>query len=100
LLFQKRNGSYWLALWQEVSDWSGWNAQGTPIVNPDVPVTLTLPSEAASIQGFLPLVSTYPAYSFSNRNTVTMMVPDNPLLVEISFGRGFRHPTRPVKSRN
>ena len=96
LLFQKRDGSYWLALWQEVSDWSGWNAQGTPIVNAEVPVTLTLQKEAASIEEFLPLQSTEVAYSFSGRNTVTLMVPDYPLLVEISFGSKGGKAARPA----
>jgi hypothetical protein len=82
LLFQKHDGSYWLALWQEVSDWSGWNAQGTLITNPDAAVTLTLPVAVASIQTYRPHDSASVVESWSNQQTVTLMVPDHPLLVK------------------
>jgi hypothetical protein len=82
LLFQKHDGSYWLALWQEVSDWSGWNAQGTPITNPDVAITLTLPVAAPSIQTYRPHDSPSVVESWSEQQTVTLMVPDHPLLVK------------------
>ena len=83
LLFQKHDGSYWLALWQEVSDWKGWNAQGSAITNPDVAVTLTLPGTASTIETYEPLNSASPLESISNQQTVTLMVPDHPLLVKI-----------------
>jgi hypothetical protein len=85
LLFQKHDGSYWLALWQEVSDWNGWTAQGTPIANPDVAVTLTLPGVAASIETYLPADSSSVVDSMSNQQTVKLMVPDHPLFVRLSF---------------
>jgi hypothetical protein len=83
LLFQKHDGSYWLALWQEVSDWKGWNAQGSAITNPDVAVTLTLPMAASLIETYLPLDSASVVDSMSDQRTVTLMVPDHPLLVRI-----------------
>jgi serralysin len=83
LLFQKHDGSYWLALWQEVSDWNGWNAQGSAITNPDVALTLTLPGIASTIETYEPLNSASPLESVSNQQTVTLMVPDHPLLVKI-----------------
>jgi hypothetical protein len=83
LLFQKHDGSYWLALWQEVSDWKGWNAQGSAISNPNVSVTLTLPGVASSIETYEPLNSTSVVQSFSNQQTVALSVPDHPLFVRI-----------------
>jgi hypothetical protein len=83
LLFQKGDGTYWLALWQEVSNWKGWNAQGTVITNPDVPVELTFPTEAASLQTYRPHSSTGVVDSFSNQKSVTLMVPDHALFVKI-----------------
>lgn len=83
LLFQKHDGSYWLALWQEVSDWKGWNAQGSAITNPDIAVTLTLPTVAAIIETYEPLESTSIVQSISNQQSVSLMVPDHPLLVKI-----------------
>jgi hypothetical protein len=82
LLFQKHDGSYWLALWQEVSDWRGWNAQGTQVTNPDVAVTLTLPTPAPSIVTYRPHDSQSPEQSTNNQLTVKLMVPDHPLLVK------------------
>jgi hypothetical protein len=83
LLLQKHDGSYWLVLWQEVSNWRGWNAQGIEITNPDLAVTLTLPTAASSIETYLPLDSASVVESTSDKQTVTLMVPDNPLLVKI-----------------
>jgi hypothetical protein len=83
LLFQKHDGSYWLAVWQEVSGWKGWNAQGTAINNPVVAVTLTLPTAASSIETYEPFNSTSVLESTSNQQTVTLMVPDHPLFVKI-----------------
>jgi hypothetical protein len=85
LLFQKHDGSFWLALWQEVSDWKGWTAQGTAITNPDVAVTLTLPVAAASIETYLPMNSSLIVDSVSNQQTIKLMVPDHPLFVRLSF---------------
>jgi hypothetical protein len=82
LLFQKHDGSYWLALWQEVSDWSGWNAQGTLVTNPDVAVALTLPKAASSIETYRPHDSASIVESMSNQQSTTLMVPDHPLLVK------------------
>jgi hypothetical protein len=85
LLFQKHDGYYWLALWQEVSNWKGFNAQGTPITNPDVPVTLTLPIAAPSIVTYRPHDSASVVSTFINQQTVTLMVPDHPLLVKFTL---------------
>lgn len=82
LLFQKYDDSYWLALWQEVSDWKGWNAQGVQIINPDVAVTLTLPVAAYSIQTYRPHDSSSVVQTMSNQQTITVMVPDHPLFVK------------------
>jgi hypothetical protein len=85
LLFQKHDGSYWLALWQETSNWNGWTAQGMPITNPDVAVTLTLPASVFSIQAYRPVGSTTAVASFTDKKIVTLMVPDHPLLVRVDM---------------
>jgi hypothetical protein len=85
LVFQKHDGSYWLALWQEISNWKGWNAQGTAIANPEVAVKLTLTTTAASIQTYRPHDSTAVVESFKNQKTITLMVPDHPLLVAVNL---------------
>jgi hypothetical protein len=85
LLFQKQDGSYWLALWQEVSCWSEMNGRAAPVTNPEVAVKLTLPSAGASITTYRPHDSTAVVQSFTNQRTITLMVPDHPLLVRFSL---------------
>src|SRR5450432_1078394 len=85
LLFQKRDGSYWLAIWQEVSNWKGWNAQGYAITNPDVSVELTLQAPADSIHTYRPHYSTSVVETFTEQKSVTLAVPDHVLLVRISL---------------
>ena len=85
LLFQKQDGSYWLALWQEVSCWSDLNGRGAPVINPEVAVKLTLPNAGPSITTYRPHDSTAVVQSFTNQQTITVMVPDHPLLVRFSL---------------
>jgi hypothetical protein len=85
LLFQKQDGSYWLALWQEVSCWSELNGRGTQGTNPEVAVKLTLPNAGSSIATYRPHDSMGVVQSFANQQTVTLMVPDHPLLVKFSL---------------
>jgi hypothetical protein len=84
LLFQKQDGSYWLALWQEVSCWSELNGGGAPVTNPEVAVKLALPSAGPSITTYRPHDSTAVVQSFTNQRTITLMVPDHPLFVRFS----------------
>ncbi len=85
LLFSKQDGSYWLALWQEVSCWSDLNGRGALVTNPEVAVKLTLPNAGPSITTYRPHDSTAVVQSFANQQTVTLMVPDHPLLVKFSL---------------
>jgi hypothetical protein len=85
LLFQKQDGSYWLALWQEVSCWSELNGRGAAVTNPEVPVTLTLSNASPSITTYRPHDSIAVVQSFTNQRTITLMVPDHPLLVRFSL---------------
>jgi hypothetical protein len=85
LLFYKQDGSYWLALWQEVSCWSDLNGRGALVTNPEVAVKLTLPNAGPSITTYRPHDSTAVVQSFTNQQTVALMVPDHPLLVRFSL---------------
>jgi len=85
LLFQKQDGSYWLALWQEVSCWSELNGRGAAVTNPDVAVKLTLPNAGPFITTYRPHDSIAVVQSFTNQQTITLMVPDHPLLVKFSL---------------
>lgn len=69
LLFQKSNGSDWLALWNETA------AAHT--------VTLTLGSTASQILVFDPVKGTTSIASASNTNTISVSLGGDPLLIEV-----------------
>jgi hypothetical protein len=78
LLLQKRDGTYWLAVWQTDSIWDTTNKVA---LNPaPVPVTLTLNSPASSIKRYAPNQGTQAlasgsgtSYSFSSSAQLTLL---------------------------
>ena len=69
LLFQKSNGSDWLALWNETA------ATHT--------VTLTLGSTASQVLVFDPVKGTTSIATASNTNTISISLGGDPLLIEV-----------------
>jgi len=84
MLMQKSDGSYWLAVWNEAR----LSGPSTPaaITVPNHTVTLTLASAATTIEIYDPLTGTTATQTVSNASTVTLSVPDHPILVEIIPG--------------
>lgn len=82
VLLQKSDGTYWLALWQNVSVFD--NPTSTDLINPDLPVTLTLGSAFASAATYLPDGSINPTATFGPGLQLNLNVPDQVLLVEIT----------------
>jgi hypothetical protein len=80
-LLEKSDGTFVLAIWNEVQLQ---NAAGVDTAVAAVPVTLTLGSAFKSITIYDPLTGTSAVQSFSNASTVQLMVPDHPVLIEIS----------------
>ena len=72
LLMEKSDGSYWLSIWNESAASHS--------------VTLSLGSAASQIKVFDPLTGTSAVQSADNTNSVTLTVPDHPVLVEIATG--------------
>ncbi len=72
LLFQKSDGSDWIAIWNEQQ------ALGASHT-----ITLNLASPAATITVFDPLTGTSAFQTLSNATTAQITLPDHPVLVEV-----------------
>ena len=94
MLFQKRDGTYMLLIWQGVNG----SANGTKnndyrdVENPDRKITLKLPQKAAGIKVYRPSFNTLPdgngvmpVATIKNRSDIELSVPDHVLVVEISI---------------
>jgi hypothetical protein len=94
MLFQKRNGTYILIIWQGVNG----AANGTKnndyrdVENPDRRITLKLPQNVADIKVYRPSFNTLPdgngvlpVATVKNRSDIELSVPDHLLVVEISI---------------
>jgi hypothetical protein len=82
LLLQKSDGSFWLAVWNDVR-LSG-PSTPTPITVPPAPMTLALGAEYGSIQIFDPLNGTAPIASFGATDGIAFSLPDHPVLIRIA----------------
>ncbi len=103
ILFQKRDGRFYLVLWNDVPVYdpkstSGWEGRarrawervaGTDsasrdVSNPPVLVTLTLAAPARTLALFAPLKGTLPLSTVSAASSLKVPVPDYPVVVEIT----------------
>ena len=80
-LLEKSNGTFDIAVWQEPEIWD--NTTATPIPDSAHPVTIMLGQTAQSIEVYDPLVGTSPIATYSDVSSVTVMVSDHPLIVEV-----------------
>ncbi|MGA2657527.1 MAG: hypothetical protein ABSH34_08405 [Verrucomicrobiota bacterium] len=80
-LLQKRNGTFWLVLFEEAVSYDAKTRRDLEV--PPVTVTLTLPWAAPEIRLFRPNASTEPTERIAASSEVKLEVPDEVLLVEI-----------------
>lgn len=83
-LLQKSNGKFYLCLWQEINSYNTANNVEADINNPDVPVTLTLNTPIASAVSYWPTNSTTSISLTIFNNTISLSVPDQVLIVELT----------------
>lgn len=83
LLLEKSDGVYDLVLWQEVSSYD--THQHSDITNAAVDVTLNLARSAQNITTYEPALQENPVRSWSEVKSVSLEIPDHPLVVEITF---------------
>lgn len=81
MLMQKRNGVYYLALWQGVNSYDLVNR--VDLYPASRNVSVSFPSAMGSVRVFDPLSSTTPIKSLSAATSLTVAVPDWPVIVEI-----------------
>ena len=80
-LLQKRDGTFWLALFQEAASYDAKTRRD--LEAPAVTVSLTLPWRAPGIRLFRPNASAEPTERIAASSEVKLAVPDEVLLVEI-----------------
>ncbi|MGB6721192.1 MAG: hypothetical protein WBE72_10380 [Terracidiphilus sp.] len=83
LLLEKSNGTFDLIFWQEISSYDV--VRQTDIHNPDVTAALTLRREARRIALYQPATQAGPAHIWNDETSVPLEIPDQPLVLEISF---------------
>lgn len=83
LLLQKRNGHFFLVLWNDADNWD--EKLDKPIAYNDLPVKLTVSAPISQIRTYRPLTNGItPLQTLTNTSTVTLQVPDHPLVVELT----------------
>lgn len=90
MLMEKSDGSYWLAVWNDARVAGPGAGQVDYVAN--VGVTLNLDSPAGSVNVFDPLTGTSSVGSASNTSSVSLSLPDHPILVEITPGGSIATP--------
>ena len=86
LLLQRADGTFILALWNNVPFWYWDSIISMPVNSTPIQVMLQLQQQASSIQVFDPLVGITPITSQQNIQGMTLNVPDHPILVTITLG--------------
>ncbi|HTE28013.1 T9SS type A sorting domain-containing protein [Flavitalea sp.] len=84
-LFQRSTGNYVLGIWQGINRGVCYdfpNFQDLPADSQNI--KLILPFKAAVINVYQPLYSAEPIYTFLNKDTINLNVPDHLLFVEFS----------------
>jgi hypothetical protein len=84
LLLQKRDGRFYLVLWQEVPSYDPNTKRSLPV--PDKSVTLTLEQPFGMATTYRPNVSDKPTAHYANPRQLELGVPDHPLVVELTSG--------------
>jgi hypothetical protein len=80
-LFQKRDGRFYLILWNDVSVYN--TSSKTDIANAALPVAVTFATQPRTITRYLPLTSAT-GTSVPSAKTVAVSVTDSPVILEIT----------------
>ena len=90
MLFQKRDGTFWIVLYHEIANTASTNPDGSDIPgttrsisHPDIPVTITFGTPIKTIKSYRPNDSISPLSTNSNVASFTVQVRDTPLLLKV-----------------
>ncbi len=81
-LLQKRDGSFYLVLWQETSSYDLQAKRDTSV--PANKVNLTLDRPVSRATAYLPVNSTTPVKQYASLRQMTLYVSDTPLIVKLT----------------
>jgi len=82
LLLQHSDGEFFLILWQEVPSYDLGKAKDIGVSS--MPITLRLDHNAKTVSIYEPLVQAQPLRTYAHVTTVSLDVPDHPLVVRIT----------------
>ncbi len=82
LLLQKRNGGFYLVIWNEAVSYDNQTEKDIAIAEQQVTLSLKAPIERA--RTFRPLAGAEAVATFQNPTELTLQVPDHPLVVELN----------------
>lgn len=81
-LLQKRDGTFYLVLWQEASSYNLSTKRDTSV--PARRVTLTLNQRVGTATTYLPNISTSPVKRYAAPRRLALNVPDHPVVVKLA----------------
>jgi hypothetical protein len=87
LVFQKRNGKFYLVLWQAISSGTASNSAKKPpydYYNPTVGVKVTISGIKGTAVAYTPSVDSSFVASFQSINTMKLKIPDHLYVIEIT----------------
>ena len=85
LLLQKADGRFVLALWNETAFWN--HTTGTSVTGSPANIVVNFGATATVVNLYDPMVSSAPIATYANQRTMTIAVPDHPVLVEVTLPR-------------
>ena len=81
-LLEKSDGTFYLALWQDVSVFD--TDANVDLSNPDLPISITFNSPIAGLTTYLPDASTNPTAVYGALSQINLNVPDQVMLLQIT----------------
>jgi hypothetical protein len=81
-LFEKRNGTFVLVIWNEVLSYN--TSSAADITNAPVSATLTLGSAASEVQQYIPTSGSGVQQTWSGVTSVSLSITDSPMVLEIT----------------
>jgi hypothetical protein len=82
-LLQKRDGRFYLILWQEISSFNLQTKQD--LSNPTEPVTISFTNTPQNINVYFPMNSAAASQKFQKTQKINVAVPDHPVILELTF---------------
>ncbi len=81
-LFQKSDGTFWLAIWNGVDVYD--QGAKTDIINPDANITLTFNDAVTQVKTYLPKNSATATATHNSPDSLNLGIPDHVMLLEIT----------------